>query len=190
MTTTVNNSAKFLQENEENGDYNQYWYSEHTLNKLVEDLLAQAQGQEKYRIAFLSAPSVYFALPSNLRESAFFFDIDKKWEKDNGYVYYDFNKETEIPPELHGTFDLILVDPPFITADVWQKYAVTTKLLLRNPDGKVILTTVLENADLLHELLGASPTAFKSLCPNLVYLYNVFTNYPSVVFSAENSELL
>ncbi len=86
---------------------------------------------------------------------------------------------------MMGTFDVLVVDPPFIVREVWEKYAVTSKLLLKqgndtdgkpsqtlsrlklwfhlhiftgNPSGKVILTTVIENAPFLLELLGAKPT--------------------------------
>ncbi len=85
---------------------------------------------------------------------------------------------------MHHTFDMIVIDPPFITHEVWRKYATTAKLLLKegsdsegtragscapsmtvniiqllgSPLGKVILTTVFENKDLLNELFGANPT--------------------------------
>jgi Probable N6-adenine methyltransferase len=45
------------------------------------------------------------------------------WEKDPGFVYYDFNKPEELPSELHGTFAMAVIDPPFIIRDVWVKYA-------------------------------------------------------------------
>lgn len=73
---------------------------------------------------------------------------------------------------------MIVIDPPFITREVWGKYAAAAKRLLKTgtflqiftvlkqqimccpPDGsgRVILTTVIENAELLLDLLGASPT--------------------------------
>jgi hypothetical protein len=82
----------------------------------------------------------------------------------------------------------VVVDPPFIVKEVWEKYARAVKLLAKPdndsngkqlifsraatvsidvlltlsatgvPNGKVILTTVIENADLLDQLLGAKPT--------------------------------
>jgi hypothetical protein len=71
--------------------------------------------------------------------------------------------------------DVVVVDPPFITEEVWRKYAITAKLLLKpegrfrvslfqictflgSSVGKVILTTIAENKDLLFELFGATPT--------------------------------
>lgn len=60
---------------------------------------------------------------------------------------------------------MVVVDPPFITQAVWESYAVTSKLLMKkgnnqdgSPSGKVILTTLQENAGFLKDLLGANPT--------------------------------
>jgi len=36
----------------------------------------------------------------------------------------------QIPKELYHTFDFIVIDPPFITAEVWADYAKAAKLLL------------------------------------------------------------
>ena len=177
--------------NEEDGDYNQYWYSEPTIGRIIEALIENGGS-----VAFLSTPSLYFSLPDNLRSKSFVFDYDKKWESDRGFVFYDFNEPETIPTNLLGTFDVVVVDPPFITHEVWQKYATTTKLLMKqgtatdgSPAGKVILTTVAENADLLNRLLGASATAFLPSIPHLVYQYNLYTNYNSEIFNKKNPEI-
>lgn len=70
---------------------------------------------------------------------------------------YDFNKPDDFPKDLHHTFDMVVIDPPFITKEVrpthhditshhnkcpaapvltlreqvWEKYAETAKLLLK-----------------------------------------------------------
>ncbi len=89
-----------------------------------------------------------------------------------------------LPAHLHGTFDLVVVDPPFIVREVWEKYADAVKLLIKtgpakedgSPAGKVILTTVIENAPLLNELLGASPT--------VGYYYPLFFNLNRFLFAS------
>lgn len=52
----------------------QYWYSPNTIDCLVAELVSLGG-----KIALLSAPSIYFALPEQLRSSAYIFDFDKKW---------------------------------------------------------------------------------------------------------------
>ena len=215
---TMANAFLDNKENEENGDFNQYWYSAPTIARIVEAMVATGGS-----IAFLSTPSLYFSLPDDLRAKAYVFDYDKKWEADRGFVFYDFNAPDAVPVALHGTFDLVVVDPPFITHEVWEKYAVTAKLLMKSgtaadgtPAGKVhapwwdektcrdplspplslpspalqaILTTVAENADLLKGLFDAAPTAFLPSIPHLVYQYNLYTNFPSEAFSKKNPEI-
>ena len=52
---------------------------------------------------------------------------------------------------------MVVIDPPFITSEVWIKYSEACNQLIKK-SGKVILTTILENALLLNELFGATPT--------------------------------
>lgn len=82
---------------------------------------------------------------------------------------------------------------------------VCVLLTTGKPLGRVILTTIYENKELLFELLGATPTvecyallwllayldfqAFQPSIPNLVYQYNLYTNYNSVVFNQKNPEI-
>ncbi len=73
-----------------------------------------------------------------------------QWSKDKGFVKYDFNSPENIttvitlvyskhffnqilyiPADLSHSFDIVIVDPPFITQDVWEKYATTVKLILK-----------------------------------------------------------
>lgn len=63
-------STKFLADNHEDGDYNQYWYSEPTIAKIVEALV-----ENNGRIAFLSTPSLYFSLPEEIQSRAYVFDV-------------------------------------------------------------------------------------------------------------------
>lgn len=88
---------------------------------------------------------------------------------------------------------MTIMDPPFITRDVWEKYAIATQYLLKDDPKKkgiVLGTTVEENADFMMELFHASPTIFKPVVTNLVYQYVVFINCTSTILSIPNPELL
>jgi hypothetical protein len=89
---------------------------------------------------------------------------------------------------LCAQFDFALIDPPFITHATWQQYATSIKLLLA-PGGKVLASTVAENAPLLRELLGLEPQAFLPSLPHLVYQFSFFANYESALMSQPNPEL-
>lgn len=59
------------------------------------------------------------------------FQFDDKWEADRGFVHYDFNKPLDLPAGFADSFDMVVIDPPFITHEVWDKYSQTAKILLK-----------------------------------------------------------
>lgn len=73
-----------------------------------------------------------FCQESRLRAKSWLLDVDDKWSRDPHYVFYDFNNPQEIPRKLHQSFDCVVIDPPFITHDVWDKYFITARLLLES----------------------------------------------------------
>ena len=96
---------------------------------------------------------------------------------------YDFNKPEEIPESLHGTFDMAVIDPPYVTCDVWIKYADALQLLLKKDEtgktfkGNLLCSTTIENMHFLKQLLNVSPIAFRPSIPNLAYQFIFYTNY-------------
>lgn len=104
--------------------------------------------------------------------------IDTKFGKDPGFVYYDFNKNDELSQDLHGYFDMVVIDPPFITREVWEKYAECAKMLL-NKDGAMmyLISTIDENEAMIKELTGSDRATFRPSIPNLVYQYSFYANY-------------
>ncbi|KAL3137528.1 hypothetical protein ABBQ38_004813 [Trebouxia sp. C0009 RCD-2024] len=178
-------SNRFLARHIEKADLNQYWYSPATIDVLVEELLTISK-----RAAFLSTPSLYFSLPkaSDLRKRSALFDLDKQWSREPNFVLYDFNNPEDIPVNIHNTFDCIVIDPPFITEEVWTLYAAAAKLLLA-PGGRIVLSTIPENDSFLKLLLGVTPQKFKPSIPHLVYQYHIYTNYSSILLSQPNPEI-
>lgn len=212
----VTEAGTFLLGNPEKCDPNQYWYSRRTIDAFaLEAADVVAAGGT---VAFLSTPSIYFALTEEQRAAAApagsamaatgggrgcrVFEYDRQWEADAGFVFFDFNALGEdCPPELLGAFDMVVVDPPFITREVWEKYAVATKRLLRpapaanggactlGGPSRLICTTVQESAPWMAELLGVSPVRFQPSIPNLVYQYHTYTNYASERLGKPNPDV-
>ena len=131
------------------------------------------------------------------------------------FTPYNFERPEDVPPELHHTarrrcarcatlhtcspadgahpllspqFDFALIDPPFITTKCWECYATTIRLLLA-PGGKVLASTVRENAPLLKQLLGLERQVFLPSVPSLVYQFSFFCNYDSPQLRHANPEL-
>mmetsp|Transcript_51882 Transcript_51882/g.91140 ORF Transcript_51882/g.91140 Transcript_51882/m.91140 type:complete len:425 (+) Transcript_51882:62-1336(+) len=174
----------FLHATAERHDLNQYWFSTRTIRAFVDEI-TDVGGSA----ALVSSPSVYFSLPEAVRQRSKVLDFDKQWSSDPGYVFYDFNEPESVPAELHGTFDFVLVDPPFITREVWAQYATTVKLLLRPNTGRILCTTIAENAKMMQDFLGLQPVRFRPSIPTLVYQYSVYTNYVSNRLDALNPEV-
>lgn len=187
------NANQFLAKNPENSNFNQYWYSAYTIESILQailEILGNGKSLEGKSVAFLSTPSLYFALDPAERIHCKLFDYDTVWEHDSGFVFYDYNDPVSFSDSsiLQGTFDMVVIDPPFITRDVWENYAITSRYLLKNDPiqssngedgstrGFVLGTTVKENKGFMMELFGATPTVFLPSCPHLVYQYNIFLN--------------
>ncbi|KAJ4458868.1 putative nucleic acid binding protein [Paratrimastix pyriformis] len=175
---------RFLKTNPENGDFNQYWYSEKTIATIVAEV--EAQGASK--VACISCPSIYFSLPQSIRDSSFVFDFDDKWARDRGFVHYDFRCPEQLPASLLHTFDFLVIDPPFITRDVWTKYAEAVRLLAKD-GAKILCSSIAENAAMLKEMVDVSPVTFMPSIPHLVYQYNFYTNFPPTVLRESNPEI-
>eukprot|EP00243_Klebsormidium_subtile_P003218 TRINITY_DN16445_c0_g1_i1.p1 TRINITY_DN16445_c0_g1~~TRINITY_DN16445_c0_g1_i1.p1 ORF type:complete len:177 (+),score=42.30 TRINITY_DN16445_c0_g1_i1:203-733(+) len=170
-TTEAEQVSLFLSKHKEKATFNQYWYSPKTIEVIVKEVELVAK-----KVAFLSTPSIYFSLGNAaIKKESYVFD-------------YDFNKPTDIPTPLWHSFDCVVIDPPFITADVWKKYGTTVTALLK-PQGKIILTSTHENAELLHTLFAVTPQPFSPSVPHLVYQYRMYCNYPSTFFAEPNPEI-
>ena len=155
----------------------------------IEQMAAEVVSSGAKRVACISTPSIFFALPKELRETSFVLDFDRQWEaKCPGFVFYDFNEPEAVPEELKGTCDYLVVDPPFVTREVWEKYAATVKLLAA-PGAKFLLSSIHENSDMLRELLGVEPQVFQPSIPNLIYQYDVYANYETKEMGQRNPEI-
>ena len=109
--------------------------------------------------------------------------------KPEQYFKYDFNFPEQIPEEMHKSFDMAVIDPPFITREVWQKYTEAAQLLLKE-GGKLLCSTIDENAEFMAELLSVKPIAFRPSIPNLVYQYSFYTNYTDDAQQQPNPEII
>ena len=172
-------------------DLNQYWYSAPTIATIVATLREHCLPQRKSTLdcAFLSTPSLFFALKPAEREHSRLLEYDTSLgEGEANFVRYDFHQPDALPAELKGSFSCVVIDPPFITSDVWLLYVQAAKYLLA-PDGQVVCTTVIENAPLLEQHLGVRPSRYLPSIPNLPYQYALYTNFPAAQLDQPNPEV-
>jgi 16S rRNA G966 N2-methylase RsmD len=74
------------------------------------------------------------------------FEFDKRFAvygKD--FILYDYNTPLDIPCHFARNFDVVVVDPPFLSEECLNKTAVTVKFLAKH---KIILCTGLYFCDI------------------------------------------
>lgn len=79
------------------------------------------------------------------------FEYDRRFETkfSKEFVPYDYRKPLAIPDLYHNAFDLIVVDPPFLSDECLIKVAQTVRLLSREPATKLLICTGLIMAKLV-----------------------------------------
>jgi hypothetical protein len=73
------------------------------------------------------------------------FEFDKRFAiYGEDFILYDYNTPLDIPCHFAGNFDVVVVDPPFLSEECLTKTAVTVKFLAKH---KIILCTGLYLCD-------------------------------------------
>jgi len=86
------------------------------------------------RIACVACPSLFRALRSSeaFREAAdaHLFEFDDRFARlGGGFSHYDYRRPTEIDASLLNSFDAVVADPPYLSAECLKKTAVSMRLL-------------------------------------------------------------
>ncbi|KAF0716200.1 Aste57867_2971 [Aphanomyces stellatus] len=175
-------AAKYAEKEE----FNQYWYSQHTIQYLAKEILHQRPKS----VAFLSTPSLFYACEELLVATSdsielVLFDFDPALPR---VVHYDFHDPVNFAASFQQHFDFVVIDPPFITEEVWTKYTTSAQFLLA-AQGKLLLTTIAENHSMMQRLLKCSLQRFQPSIPHLVYQYGTYANYPSDALNVLNPEI-
>lgn len=147
----------------EDWQLSQFWYSADTAESLAEELLSHVSQPSHFplRIGVLCAPSVYPKLLARQAEDAWLFEYDTRFEVLAGpkFVKYDYNHPTQIPAELKGSFDRLIIDPPFLS-DECEIKAATSARWLGKPDARFIVCSGAKMRDLLLRIYSARETKF------------------------------
>lgn len=153
-------AKKSITDFQEDWNLSQFWYSDATqevlARELLENLAAAADEEFGLRVAIVSAPSVYSmalklfgtnpAYERLFRDNFYLFEFDARFQHlaatPDRFVHYDFNRPLAVSTALKGTFDRVLVDPPFLSDECQSKAAITARYLLRpSQDSRVIVCT-------------------------------------------------
>jgi hypothetical protein len=56
-------------------------------------------------------------------------------------VFYDYKDMTTIAQNLRGTFDFLVIDPPFLAEECFTKVAMAASLLRKSKDTPILFCT-------------------------------------------------
>ena len=183
---------KFLKVYGEKEQFNQYWFSENTIEFIVKQV-------EKYgkKVAFVCTPSVFFSVNEEIQKNGILFDYDEIFtKKSKNAVVYDYKDYSNIKG-YDNYFDFIMVDPPYINEDAWTLFANFIKKIAKKQDenitildAKILTCSIEENEDFLEKLLNLKKRVYQPSIPHLVYQYNFFSNYEEEELSIKNKEII
>jgi hypothetical protein len=201
MEAKVNSTNnKFLKLNLEKKEFNQYWFSEKTIAYIINqiqkhyeifknNLLTESNTENNYKIAIICCPSVFFSLDKQMQEISYLFDIDEKLVgKHKNGVCYNFNDCEELKKTYENQFNYLLIDPPFVVKETWEKFSDFAKCIMKK-DSKILTCSLFENSELLSKLLDLKLKKFQPSIPHLVYQYNFYSNYDDESLNLINEEL-
>lgn len=113
------------------------------------------------------------------------FEFDERFQKfGEDFQFYDYNKANEdnYLAEFASSFDLIIVDPPFLSQECLEKTSTIVKRL-KKEQGLVILNTGSVQRDLASSLLGLKETSYKPQHKNnLGNEFSSFANFDLDVY--------
>lgn len=98
-------------------------------------------------------------LPDNVK----IFEFDERFTAfGNDFQLYDFNRasEDDYLKEYQNKFDLLIVDPPFLSEECLEKTAIIVKRL-KNENSLVVLNTGLVQKEHAARFLNLRETSFK-----------------------------
>lgn len=146
----------------EDWQLSQFWYAPETADALAQELLSGSSAKETIRVGVLCAPSVYPKLMKRKPKDAWLFEYDTRFEVLAGqkFVKYDYNFPFRLPQELKGTFDRLIIDPPFLSDECETKAAMTARWLGK-ANARLIICSGAKMRNLLLRLYKAHETKFK-----------------------------
>ncbi|PRP74040.1 hypothetical protein PROFUN_11913, partial [Planoprotostelium fungivorum] len=135
------NNTDITESFSEDWQLSQFWYTDDTSDRVAREALKMANGG---RIACLSTPSIFRALKriSPALDNCFLFEYDKRFSfYKEKFVFYDYIEPTNLPQELKGSFDFIIVDPPFLSEECQVKASETVQFLRRSQESLTLVLT-------------------------------------------------
>ncbi len=153
----------------------QFWYNDKTKQILSGVCKKLVCSGGDLKIALLSCPSLYDHIRKvNADNIVRLFEFDKRFScYGQDFVFYDY-KDVTIYPEYQQYFDIVLMDPPFLSEECIEKLADIVKRISK-PTSKIILCSGEVVEDWAHKYLGLRKCRFQP--EHERNLGNIFASY-------------
>lgn len=129
-------------------------------------------------ISLMSCPSLYETI-SSIADNVKIFEFDEKFSKyGKAFVHYDYNlgDDGEYLKDFHGCFDLIILDPPFLSEECLKKSLMIVNRL-KKEKSLIVLNTGSIQRDLAKQH-GLNESKFKPQHKNnLANDFSTFSNF-------------
>ncbi|XP_013135479.1 PREDICTED: protein-lysine N-methyltransferase n6amt2 [Papilio polytes] len=144
---------------EENWQLSQFWYDEATVRTLVKviDRVLPDGG----KVALISCPTLFVPLKRQIghRASVTLFEFDRRFEVHApDFIFYDYNHPDKLPPDIEGSYNLVVADPPFLSEECVTKTSQTIKLLTKE---KIVFCTGAIMKELVEKFLDLKCCQFQ-----------------------------
>uniref|UniRef100_A0A0N5AMT5 Protein-lysine N-methyltransferase n=1 Tax=Syphacia muris TaxID=451379 RepID=A0A0N5AMT5_9BILA len=172
---------------DENWQLSQFWYSDETADTLANECVKSLNASGS--IALVSCPTVMERLSTNkdfdrnyLRVKLLEYDKRFAQRFPFEFVFYDYNEPTCLPENCHNEFDLIVIDPPFLSEECFVKFAETVRLLSKSANTKLIICTGVIMESTVERLFSAHRCHFvPTHRRNLANEFACFANYKTAL---------
>jgi EEF1A lysine methyltransferase 1 len=184
----------------EDWNASQFWNTDNTADILAAALAGVYDESElnPVAVAVVSAPSVFAGIKRLVHSSdsktsrptllskVKLLEYDTRFFAWPEFTFYDYNEPYKLPTDLKGSFDAILLDPPFLNDDCQTKMALTVRWLAKswsshsNSGVKIVVCTGERMAELVERLygkVGVKMTDFEINHAKLANEYRCYANF-------------
>ncbi|VDD97412.1 unnamed protein product [Enterobius vermicularis] len=165
----------------------QFWYSKETAETLAAECITAVEAGGN--IACVSCPTLMEGLVKSERIRSkkllvklLEYDLRFASVYPTQFIFYDYKSPLALPEGCCKMFDLIVIDPPFLSDECFIKMAQTVRLLSKSSATKIILCTGTIMRPMVERLFKAHQCSFSpSHRRNLANEFACFANYQTSI---------
>lgn len=108
----------------------QFWYSSETAGIVAREAVSAAG--DFGNIACIACPSLFRQIRAEYPAARVrLFEYDPRFEVLGDFTLYDYKKPLDLAADLHGSFAVVVADPPYLSAECLDKTVQTMRYLGR-----------------------------------------------------------